>query len=372
MCAWPPRSLPESDSDLGNESTRERVGTYLGGSGCEQCPAGLTTRDAGAASVSECGCKASFHADANGTCTDCPYLSTECDEAATTLNAVTLREGYWRAASGSMQFRQCKTRGFCVGGTSCHSTTADPDPNATAWLCDGYCAPGHTGPFCELCLDGFVKSGTEGCTRCGGDLSISVIATAVIVTIIFAVAIAFYCFQHRMQRCVALVGAATACVAELQTQVRILISLMQVLSKLGLAFATRFPPIFDGLVSYLNLFALDFLDLVPLGCVFEYSFHSLLLARTLIPLGICALALAFGWMRGEQALAKAASFAFDLVFLVYPSTSIAIFSTFQFEQLDDADQTKVLRADFNIDYDSQQHGAMRTYAGIMMVIGSRP
>ena len=140
------------------------VGTYLGASGCEQCPAGLTTRDAGAVSVSDCGCKASFYTGANGTCTNCPYLSTTCDEAATTLDAITLREEYWRAASDSTQFRLCKTPGYCIGGTSCHNSTANP--NATMWLCNGYCAPGHTGPFCELCLNGFVKSGMEGRIGC--------------------------------------------------------------------------------------------------------------------------------------------------------------------------------------------------------------
>ena len=70
-------------------------------------------------------------------------------------------------------------------------------------------------------------------------------------------------------------------------------------------------------------------------------------------------------------MADAISLAFDLLFLVYPSTSIAIFSTFQFEQLDDDAQTRVLRADFNIDYDSSRHTAMRAYAVGMMVILTR-
>merc|ERR1712224_1141151 len=105
------------------------------------------------------------------------------------------------------------------------------------------------GPFCELCQDGFVKSGTEGCIRCGGDLSASVIATAIVVALLVAMATGFYCCNHRMRRSVALASAARAFMARAQAQVRILISLMQVLSKLGVAFATRFPPIFDGLIS---------------------------------------------------------------------------------------------------------------------------
>ena len=346
------------------------LATYnpIAGGECIECPVGTITKGTGSASTSDCGCKASFYGDANGTCVDCPGpgIATSCTDVAITLATLPLRPEYWRAIATSAMVRQCKTPGYCVGGTSCHNATADP--NATVWLCDGYCARGHTGPFCELCLDGFVKAGKEGCIQCSGDLSPSVIATASVVAVIVAAAIGFYCCNHRLQRSIARAHAAKAIMEGVQAQVRILISLMQVLSKVGVAFATRFPPMFDQLISYLNLFALDFLDLVPLGCVFEYSFHSLLLARTLTPLAICALALLYGRKRGKKAMTSAVSFVFDLLFLVYPSTSIAIFSTFQFEQLDDAHQTKVLRADFNIDYDSQQHEVMRIYAGVMMVV----
>ena len=140
---------------------------------------------------------------------------------------------------------------------------------------------------------------------------------------------------------------------------------MQVLSKIGVTFATRFPPIFSGLILHFNVFSLDFLDLVPLGCVFAYNFRTLLLLRTLVPLGLAAVALLVGMVR-KKLMASATSLIFDLFFLVYPSTSMAIFSAFQYEQLDDIASTKVLRADFHIEYDSIAD--VRIYAGIMMVV----
>ena len=194
------------------------------------CPAGRTTA-AGAVSigVDDCGCKASFYDDANGTCSDCPYLATECADVGITLATLPLQPGYWRASNVSEQVRLCKTASFCLGGASCSSragnATTTGNTTTTGAYCDGYCATGHTGPFCELCLDGFVKSGIAGCQICGGDLSASVATVTTIVTLILIVGLTAYCC-HERQYCTWLVDKMQK--GSVKSKTRILIALMQV------------------------------------------------------------------------------------------------------------------------------------------------
>ena len=57
---------------------------------------------------------------------------------------------------------------------------------------------------------------------------------------------------------------------------------------------------------------------------------------------------------------------FLILFLIYPSTSAAIFATFQCEKL--SDSTSWLRADLSIDCDSPTHLAYRWFAGFMVLL----
>ena len=64
--------------------------------------------------------------------------------------------------------------------------------------------------------------------------------------------------------------------------------------------------------------------------------------------------------------ARGVSFAFAIIFLIYPSTSVFILSTFQCFTLDD--DSRVLRADFSIDCDSQAYTRVWYYAAVMVFV----
>ena len=129
----------------------------------------------------------------------------------------------------------------------------------------------------------------------------------------------------------------------------------------------RYPPMYAQLCELLDGLQLDVLQMLPLGCVFPVSFHTSMLARTLLPLVLIAV------LRIIQALARSAavkdacgSTAFFIIFLVYPGCSMKVFSTLQCVPIDDG--TRWLRADLSINCDAPTHQIMTVYAWAMVVI----
>jgi hypothetical protein len=136
------------------------------------------------------------------------------------------------------------------------------------------------------------------------------------------------------------------------------------------------------MLRWLGLIQLDLYTLMPLDCLFRANFHTTLLMRTLIPLGIMGSLAAFGAHAFHKAAKKnkeakkqsAVSWAwlgnllinttFALLFLVYPSVCSAIFSTFQCKPLDDG--SRMLRVDLLIDCNSSAHQGMTAYAIVMV------
>lgn len=107
-------------SDVEGSSTcaacEEQGATSLeGAAGCLVCKEGYFRRDG--LFCEECG---------NGA-----NKGIACPDEGTTLQTVTVEEGWWRSSSSSGEFRQCPQAELCVGGT------------------DGedICEVGHTGPY---------------------------------------------------------------------------------------------------------------------------------------------------------------------------------------------------------------------------------
>lgn len=67
------------------------------------------------------------------------------------------------------------------------------------------------------------------------------------------------------------------------------------LSQIGGVFEIPFPPIFAGVLKWVGILQLDVFTAMPIDCMVKSSFHSLLLLRTLIPLGIMGTLLLAAW-----------------------------------------------------------------------------
>ena len=183
------------------------------------------------------------------------------------------------------------------------------------------------------------------------------------------------------------IGCTKERTGSLQVRFRILVSLVQVLNSLGVVFSITYPPLYDSLVAYLNVFSLDLFAVMPLGCSFEGINHDhYLLLRTLIPIILLAISFSFrrclkrraehkrkdgkdGEAKVDDALAdQILSYNFVLVYLLFPSTSSAIFSTFQCDQLDNPAQSSRLLVDLSVDCSSTFHQVMMAYAGLMVLV----
>lgn len=134
---------------------------------CQQCPGNTFTELTGS---TEClFCNRGYFLDAYQKCTRCPDGSS-CDEpGASTVETLTLNEGYWRISWSSEILVECELKGACVGGRSSRQTSGIRRLlNAVDAFSDGYCDTGHTGPLCSACSSSFFLDVSTGkCNRCG-------------------------------------------------------------------------------------------------------------------------------------------------------------------------------------------------------------
>ena len=160
---------------------------------------------------------------------------------------------------------------------------------------------------------------------------------------------------------------STSVFDSLMVKLRILISMIQVLSQLGVVYSIPFPSLYSNLLRWIGLLELNFIDILPLGCVMSVGFHFSLLMRTLVLPALLLVALAAKVVRAPKSMRKFFNgLNFLVLFLIFPSTSAAIFATFQCEELSDG--TRWLRADLSVDCDGDSHTLFRYYAGLMVIV----
>ena len=159
----------------------------------------------------------------------------------------------------------------------------------------------------------------------------------------------------------------TSLFSKLSIKLRILVSMIQVLSQLSVVYSIPFPGLYAGLLRWVGLLELNFVDILPLGCVATLSFHTTLLARTMLIPALSIIPILLHLIRAPaRVLELCRGVLFLVLFLIYPSTSAAIFATFQCEELSDG--TSWLRADLSIDCAGAAHAGFRVYAGAMILL----
>ena len=499
---------------------------------CTECPAGTTTAGTGATRLEDCVCRVDQYdrdAATNTTqCVECPFVSTDCKAvgAGVTLETLPLAPGFWRSYKRAERFIggpgpadtaetiserldevaesrrlegessdedaaqideedapvavvwQCFAADYCIGGSDCQGNSTK------GTLCDGYCAEHHHGPYCALCVDGYILSG-EGCTKCEGN-AIATFAVPLAVVVVFLLAAIYACRlgimtavtnevmnaafevgkageagdsiltdaidaavdqtlqgdetpaaasslppslppspppyetglgssssdvegttasspsqlavtvssvtvasgrggwspskfvrRHSLRRRSIEAARSTGRKAKwlarravsLQVKFRILVSLVQVVSQLGVIFAIPYPPFYDDLVSILGVFSLDIIEFMPIGCLITLNHDHFLLMRTLIPIAPLLISLVWRRFVSKQLAETILTLNFLLLYLLFPSNSSNIFATFQCDTFfEHPDQPSYLRIDLSVDCNAPFHRAMMGYAGLMIVL----
>ncbi|GMH54037.1 hypothetical protein TrST_g5737 [Triparma strigata] len=203
-------------------------------------------------------------------------------------------EGFWRTSNLSTEILTCLNPRHCKGG------------NDTANLCfDGY-----TGPLCAVCASGYAATGSGKSLQCGvctGDAQTTIIIYSSIFVVLVLFLVVVYCcccrqptegtrsishtsssFEDRLSN-----ARSTANDARSKYKVwmkakgpvlKVLVSYYQVMTMLPFVLDLSFPPVFT-MVS--NLFGtvvnLNFISLMPLGCIMPSDFHHQMVGYTAIP-----------------------------------------------------------------------------------------
>ena len=101
-------------------------------------------------------------------CEKIPMKGVERGVEGMTLQGMQVLPGFWRTDVNSSDVRPCPVAEACVGG---NATTTEDDGAVD------YCRVGHTGPYCNLCDEGFAPDAFQLCQECkagAGDVAFSI------------------------------------------------------------------------------------------------------------------------------------------------------------------------------------------------------
>ena len=280
------------------------------------------------------------------------------------LKGLSLAPGFWRTNSNSTEILPCLNEDHCVGGS---------DPSS-------YCAEGYTGPLCAVCSSGYAAVGAGeslSCNQCSGPPTATVAVAVTFVVVFLSVSI-IQLFRDkdstRGRPIDSAISAAAAKFDKVQPYIKVVFAYYQVVGGLGFLFGIKFPPIFSAVTSIFGgMVSLDFISFLPLGCMAPAHFYNTLLVYTLLPLLTSIILIGAYFVlhkRTDRRSVFLCNKLFEvflaMTFILLPSVSIKIFSTFACHHFDDG--TSFLTVDYSIDCNASEHTFYRGYAGAMILI----
>lgn len=333
---------------------------------CQSCPPGTVAERAGAVSCASCGAGLTASADATACVVqlgfvalqadaggDAPVATESCEDLEgadcthenTTLASLPLHEGYWRASAASLDIRECEPLEFCRGGALPPSTSVPPAllGNATVSelaAADALCRGGHSGPLCQLCVDGYYHSGSERvCEPCpdSSKVRVSIITGSAMICVVL-LGIVFCTTQRRARkrrkRAMTLgtsaapprlekpskgspvraarpkatsplspgvsrrtqrapseaVRGTAAAIWHTGLLLRVFIGFAQLSGEMLEAVEEQHPEVLEKLRVWFNVVHFDLLMMVEQSaCVVRYSLYDSLMVTTLVPIGLIVL-----------------------------------------------------------------------------------
>jgi len=253
------------------------VDTYRAGRGatdleaCQLCPPGSTTWGAQAqTSVDACKCSRDYYRnDQTGVCEACP-AQAQCPYN-TSLTSLIVRPNFWRNTLTTSRLYECYIGPF--GSSTCRGSQANDGAaggqrrsESIARDSDRYCAEGHRGPLCAICLDSrqYFDERSAHCQEC---LELS--TAGLIGVIIFSLLVLFFlvalCFAGESLGRAARRIHAFARKNSLQAKIKILLSFFQVFNVLRNVYGVRFHRDFSSWLAFLSIVNADPQELVIPG-----------------------------------------------------------------------------------------------------------
>ena len=280
----------------------------------------------------------------------------------TTLEDISIEDGFWRATTTSKEILQCHNEDACLGGVTGS---------------EGYCEVGYEGPYCGICSEGYSESLSFSCRKCSEDSS-DAIFTSLIVSFVglgsICILVSYLTSSDISESNKGLIGLLKKYVP-LQS-LKILVVTWQILTQFSAVANVTYPDIYQKFLDGLDIFNFDFSWILSAGCVMDIDFHDKLLMVTITPIvSLAFLACTYtaaSWKNREnyEVLVKIqdrhVSMVLLLTFLVYSNVSSVLFKAFSCEHLDDGKY--YVRSDYSIQCDSSKHVGFQVYAGVMIVV----
>eukprot|EP00519_Triparma_laevis_P010367 CAMPEP_0182498006 /NCGR_PEP_ID=MMETSP1321-20130603/6353_1 /TAXON_ID=91990 /ORGANISM="Bolidomonas sp., Strain RCC1657" /LENGTH=1411 /DNA_ID=CAMNT_0024702007 /DNA_START=67 /DNA_END=4302 /DNA_ORIENTATION=- len=320
-------------------------------------------------SIASCACGIGKVSD--GTlCMDCVSEGMNCTSVGLTIETIPMREGFWRSSPASTKFLTCLNPKHCKGGVE----TTD------------LCSDGYTGPLCAVCASGYAAVGFGESLTCNScDRGTEVVTAIVIISMLLLIAMLFFCCLRKKRKeedaqsllrqnsnASMLIEKSIKRFEKYQPIFKMIVTYFQVVGGLGYIYGLRFPPIFTSITSFIGgLASFNFISFIPLGCVAQADFYSQLLVYTLTPLLISIVLI--GWYKylsgstspeAKDLQVKIFEVFLAITFIVLPSVSVKIFSTFACQKFDDG-YGSYLKVDLSLDCNNSQHKFYEIYALFM-------
>ncbi|GMH49502.1 hypothetical protein TrVE_jg9591 [Triparma verrucosa] len=270
-------------------------------------------------------------------CYKCPE-GAKCEERGITVQNMPLKVGYWRSDDQSFNVERCYVDEACNNDFSIKAAKGNE-----AFETDQQCLEGHTGPICNVCMEGFSRSIAGICAPCGALVNIPVKTLSIgAVCFLFVMAV-ISCIKNRHSEHFNRMARHMnykSLVMSVRTKFKILVSFYQVVSQYEQILKVRFPRIFEEWMRQISSFVnLDAVKLGSFDCFVHNDFYVKLVAYTIIPIILTILVVlittvlnlvykARGLDRSEQLRNFAVEFLLGLAFLIFSSVSTIIFDTF--------------------------------------------
>lgn len=275
-----------------------------------------------------------------------------------TTSLLKIEKGYWRTSADSLNILACQNKEHCLGGT---------DPN-------NYCAEGYGGPLCSVCMDGYSAVGAgEGlsCSKCEGSATATVVVGITVLLLLFSLIVRFILKKDKTESRLSRASKKLENkLGRAEPVIKIVFAYFQVVGSLDLIFGIKFPPVYSTVISFLSgVFSLDFISFMPIGCVFSSTHYTLLLSYTLVPLSLSIFLVCWYNKLKKETDEKSISLRnklfelfLALTFLLLPSVSVKIFTTFGCVDFDNG--TSFLKVDFSLDCQSAEHTFYKAFCCI--------
>lgn len=201
-------------------------------------------------------------------------------EAGSTIETISIHQGYWRATNISRIVRECYNFHACRGGQTGSST---------------FCEDGYEGAYCSVCAKGYSRSIGFACTKCTSrNRNVTIALGAALIVLVAALFGDFVVSlvrdtEAKLLGC--LCGGRAVCRGIPFQAIKIIVVVWQILTQFSSVASVTYPEIYEQFLSYVNIVAnFDVSLIFSTGCVWpDFNFHGTVLFNTLTPLAVAAL-----------------------------------------------------------------------------------